>query len=291
MPDIFRRRMLTAMALSPLWLTGVARAQAPDTKRIITLEWLTVELLMALGVTPMGAAELHNYRVWVTTPDLPASTLDVGLRTEPNMELITQLNPSLILYSQGYGPSPAKLARIAPSMGFAFNSGDGKPLTTARHSLLQLAQRLNLESRAHQHLAQFDDFIAAMRTRLAARAPRPLLLMSLLDSRHAIVFGKGSLFLEVMDELGIENAWQGETNFWGSTIIGLERLATIKGADVICFEHDNAAVMRQVTSTALWQSFDFARQQRFKRVPAVWYYGATLSAMRFCHTLDHALEA
>ncbi|MCU5771560.1 Fe(3+)-hydroxamate ABC transporter substrate-binding protein FhuD [Erwiniaceae bacterium BAC15a-03b] len=292
MPDTLRRRLLTAMATSPLWLNlSASAAVPPDLQRIIAIEWLPVELLLALGIAPMAVADKQDYQVWVGKPELAADTIDVGLRTEPNLELMTQLQPSLIVYSSGYGPSPDKIARIAPGMGFSFNEGDGKPLTAARHSLVKLAQRLDIEPRAHQHLAEFDSFIAQMRARLAPRVQKPLLLMSLIDNRHAIVFGKSSLFLEVMNHLGIENAWQEETSFWGSAVIGLERLAVIKDADVICFSHGDEPLMQQVSSTALWQSFAFIRQQRFKRVPAVWFYGATLTAMQFCYTLDSALEA
>ena len=291
MLPITRRRLLTAMALSPLlWQQG-ARAATVDVTRIVALEWLPIEILLALGVMPMAAAELVNYRDWVGKPALPASVIDVGLRTEPNLELLTQLKPSLILYSSGYGPSPQKLERIAPSQGFAFNNGDGKPLTAATQSIMQLAQRINRVPQAQAHLAMFDKFIADMRVRLAPRAAQPLLLMSLIDNRHAIVFGQGSLFLEVMQRLGLQNAWQGETNFWGSAVIGIERLAAVKDAQAICLRHGDDALMKQIADTALWQSLPFVRQRRFTRVPTVWFYGATLSAMEFCRILDSVLEA
>jgi ABC-type Fe3+-hydroxamate transport system substrate-binding protein len=32
------------------------------------------------------------------------SVIDVGLRTEPNLELLTQMKPSFIVWSAGYGP-------------------------------------------------------------------------------------------------------------------------------------------------------------------------------------------
>lgn len=69
MPDYFRRRLLMALALSPLLpaLPGRA-APAVDVQRIVALEWLPVELLMALGVTPMGVADLFQYRLWVGSP-------------------------------------------------------------------------------------------------------------------------------------------------------------------------------------------------------------------------------
>lgn len=291
MLPVTRRRLLAAMALSPLLWQQTLRAETLDASRIVALEWLPIELMMALDVVPMAAAELFNYRDWVGKPELPTSVIDVGLRTEPNLELLTQLKPSLILYSSGYGPSPQTLSRIAPSQGFAFNNGDGKPLSAARQSLAQLAQRIGKEPQAQAHLQMFDDFIAATRARLAPRAAKPLLLMSLIDKGHAIVFGKGSLFLEVMQNLGLQNAWLGETNFWGSAVIGIERLATIHDAQVICLSHGDERLMQQVAATELWQSLPFVRQRRFTRAPTVWFYGATLSAMEFCRILDNVLEA
>ncbi|CCG88186.1 Fe(3+)-hydroxamate ABC transporter substrate-binding protein FhuD [Erwinia piriflorinigrans] len=289
MPDLPRRRLLTALAFSPLLVRLPGVAHAASAPRIIALEWLPLELLMALGVMPLGAAELHNYRLWVGKPELPPSVVDVGLRTEPNLELITQMQPSLILYSQGYGPAPARLQRIAPHMGFTFNDGSDKPLTSARHALMALANRIDRVAQAQTHLAQLDALMQQVKTRLAGRAHRPLLLMSILDARHAIVFTANGLFQEVMDHLGLENAWQGEKTFWGSAVIGIERLANMHNVEAICFEHGNENLMQQVTASPLWQSMPFVRERRFRQVPRVWFYGATLSAMQFIHCLDREL--
>lgn len=288
-PDITRRRLLTAMAFSPLLAHFPLVAAGPAEERIVALEWLPLELLMALGVTPAGAADLHNYHLWVGKPELPASVTDVGLRTEPNLELLTEMKPSLILFSQGYGPDPTRFERIAPGMGFAFNDGSGKPLTSARESLKALAKRIDRVPQAEAHLAELDALIQRVKTRLAARKQRPLLLMSILDERHAIVFSANGLFQQVMDELGLVNAWKGETTFWGSVVVGIERLADLQDVDVINFEHGNQNAVDQATSTALWASLPFVREGRFRQVPRVWFYGATLSAMQLIETLDKAL--
>lgn len=289
-PLLTRRRLLAALALSPvLFNLPSALATLPDSRRIIALEWLPIELLMALGITPMAAADLPNYQVWVNEPKLPDSVIDVGLRTEPNLEFMAQLKPSLILYSAGYGPSEEKIKRIAPGIGFPFNDGSGKPLDVARRSLMTLGEALGMQHMAQHHLNEFDVFIESMKPRFAGRGQRPLLLMAFIDNRHVLVVGKHSLFQQVMDLLGLENAWQGETNFWGTAIVGIERLAEIKGADVLCLEHNNNAMIQQATSTPLWLAMPFVREARFQRIPAVWLYGATLSAMYFTHVLDKAL--
>ena len=99
---ISRRRLLTAMALSPLlWNMRNAHAAAIDPTRIVALEWLPVELLLALGVAPYGVADVQSYNLWVNEPALPASVIDVGLRTEPNLELLTQMKPSWLVWSAG----------------------------------------------------------------------------------------------------------------------------------------------------------------------------------------------
>lgn len=286
---ITRRRLLTAMALSPLlWQMKPARAASVDPHRIVALEWLPVELLLALGVTPYGVADIPNYRMWVNEPPLPASVIDVGLRTEPNLELLTEMKPSYMFWSAGYGPSPETLARIAPGRGFNFSDGK-KPLAVARQSLIEMAQILDLTPAAGRHLAQYDQFIASRKPRFVQRGDRPLLLLSLLDPRHMLVFGSNCLFQEVLDEYGIRNAWQGETNFWGSTVVGIDRLAAYKDADVLCFDHGNNKEMAALMATPLWQAMPFVREGRFQRVPAVWFYGATLSAMNFVRILDNAL--
>ena len=286
---ISRRRLLTAMALSPLlWQMQKAQAAPVSAERIVALEWLPVELMLALGVTPYGVADIPNYRMWVNEPALPESVIDVGLRTEPNLELLTQMKPSMLVWSAGYGPSPEILARIAPGRSFAFS--DGKlPLAQARRSLLEMAEMLDKQAVAQRHLAEFDAYIDSLKPRFKQRGDRPLLMVSLLDPRHMLVFGPNCLFQEILDRLGVKNAWQGETNFWGSTAVGIDRLAAYKDVDVLCFDHGNAAQMRQLEATPLWQAMPFVRANRLQIVPAVWFYGATLSAMNFARILDNSL--
>lgn len=286
---INRRRLLTAMALSPLlWQMRRANAGAIDPRRIVALEWLPVELLLTLGVTPYGVADIPNYRLWVNEPKLPDSVIDVGLRTEPNLELLTEMKPSYLFWSADYGSMATTLARIAPGRGF--NISDGKnPLALARQSLMEMGTLLDIEDRAARHLQQFDRFIADRKPCFARRGGRPLLLISLLDARHMLVYGTNCLIQPILDDYGIVNAWQGKTNFWGSEVVGIDRLGDFRDADVICFDHGNAAEMQDLMATPLWQALPFVRQGRFQRAPAVWFYGATLSAMNFVRILDRAL--
>lgn len=140
-------------------------------------------------MTPYGVADIPNYRLWVNEPALPDSVIDVGLRTEPNLELLTQMKPSFIVWSAGYGPSPEKLARIAPGRGFTFSDGK-RPLAMAQRSLLEMADLLGKTQQAKRHLAEFDALMESLRPRFAGRGDRPLLMISARSPPRAGVWRK-----------------------------------------------------------------------------------------------------
>ena len=57
-----------------------------------------------------------------------------------------------------------------------------------------------------KHLDEFDALIDSLKPRFAHRGDRPLLMVTLLDARHMLVFGNNCLFREVLDSFGIRNA-------------------------------------------------------------------------------------
>ena len=283
--DYRRRRLLAALALSSL-LGGLPALAALPQPRIVALEWLPLEMLLALGVKPLAAADPRDYAVWVKEPALPPGLINVGKRSAPNLEYIAELKPDLIIYSQGYGPRAAQLQDIAPVTEVAFTDQQGQPLAKVRSELLSLAERLGKTAEAHIHLNGFDRQLAAGYEQLTAWRRQPLLVFSLLDSRHAVILGNRSLFGNVMQKLGIENAWQGEDSFWGTATVGIEQLARLPAVRAICLDHDDAALRSRLSLTPLWQALPFVRENTLRIVPAIWLFGSTFAAARFCHMLQ-----
>uniref|UniRef100_UPI00403F534C Fe(3+)-hydroxamate ABC transporter substrate-binding protein FhuD n=1 Tax=unclassified Erwinia TaxID=2622719 RepID=UPI00403F534C len=285
--DPQRRRLLTALMLAPLFAGQTVQAASDNgVRRIIALEWLPLEMLFALGVTPLAAADTHDYQLWVKDPPIPHGVVDVGKRSEPNLEYIAELQPDLILYTQGFGPREAQLHAIAPSMVFNFSDEQGQPLQTVRAGIVALAEKLGRLEAAHTHLAWFDRQLVEAHAQLASYRRQPLLVFSMIDERHAVILGNKSLFGGVMQKLAIENAWQGENSFWGTATVGIERLATLPATRAICLDHGDEAARARIAATPVWQAIPFVRQNALRTVPAVWLFGATLSALRFCRMLQ-----
>lgn len=57
----------------------------------------------------------------------------------------------------------------------------------------------------------------------------PLLIVQFLDERHVRIYGENSLPGTVLDQLGLDNAWDGPSNRWGFQLLILANyLITIR---------------------------------------------------------------
>jgi iron complex transport system substrate-binding protein len=172
--------------------------------------------MLALGVTPYGVADIPNYNLWVNEPKLPDSVIDIGC-VRPNPNCSDQDETVVSVLVGRIRPVEETMARIAP--GAVSPSATVKSRWPWRKIRFQRdGAASERRGAAKQHLDEFDALIDSLKPRFAHRGDRPLLMVTLLDARHMLVFGKNCLFQEVLDSFGIRNAWDGEMTFWGSTV-------------------------------------------------------------------------
>jgi ferric hydroxamate transport system substrate-binding protein len=274
-----------------------ARRAAPP--RLVVLDWGLLETLLALGVTPVGAAEIEAYNASVVTPLVPAQVPDVGLRLAPSLELLQQLAPDLILINSSQESQRAMLERIAPVRAYAVYTDAGAPYRHSQEVTLQLARLCGRPDAGHALIDATGQTLAASRARIAAHrsqlqenpfnAPRPLYLIRFFDSRHIGVYGERSLFQDVLDALDVPNAWHGPTDYWGIGVAGLEKLAASPTAQLFYFEPVPHGVARTLASNRLWHALPAVAEGRVTTLPPFWGFGMLPSAARFADALSTAL--
>jgi ferric hydroxamate transport system substrate-binding protein len=110
-----------------------------------------------------------------------------------------------------------------------------------------------------------------------------------MDERHVRVFGENGLFQAVLERLGLENAWQGDTNVWGFSLVGLEALIE-REARLVVVEPYPTGVEEKLARSALWQRLPSVRDDSLITLPPVWSFGALPSARRFAELLVAALN-
>ncbi len=256
--------------------------------RIATVDWTIAETLMALGVTPLAVGDAGPYQAWVGEPRLPAGVVDIGLRTQPNRELLAELKPDRILISPLAAPLAPTLSRIAPVSTIALYDGQTDLWQRLHEVTLTLARMVDKTAEGERLLAGLDRDLASMQAGLPADLP-PLLVVQFIDERHVRVFGRHSLFDAVMTRLGLRNGWQEQTNDWGFSVVSIEQFMTLPTARLVVVDPIPVGVSERLQEPGLWQHLPLVRQAPVLHLPAVWSFGGVLAARRFAGLLSDAL--
>ena len=263
----------------------IASAPLP---RIATIDWTIAETLLALGVTPLAVGDAGPYQAWVSEPRLPAGVVDIGLRTQPNRELLAELKPDRILISPLAAPLVPTLSRIAPVSTIVLYDGQTDLWQRLHEVTLTLARMVGKTAEGERLLAGLDRDLASMQARLPADLP-PLLVVQFIDERHVRVFGRHSLFDAVMTRLGLRNGWQEQTNDWGFSVVSIEQFMTLPTARLVVVDPIPVGVSERLQEPGLWQHLPLVRQAPVLHLPAVWSFGGVLAARRFAGLLSDAL--
>ncbi|POB69430.1 peptide ABC transporter substrate-binding protein, partial [Vibrio vulnificus] len=79
-----------------------------------------------------GVANISGYQQWVAEPHLNADAIDVGSRREPNLELLSNIQPDVILISKHLAAAYEPLSKIAPVLVYSVYSEEKQPLESAK---------------------------------------------------------------------------------------------------------------------------------------------------------------
>ena len=167
-------------------------------------------------------------------PKLPEDTIDLGIRLQPNFEVISMLShdvktqPLRFIHSQFYAGLNEKLSSYGKVYNVNFyQTGDLWQNILA--ATQEIAQIINKPQAAKELITRYTSNIEKLRERLLQRqsqfAERPLAIVQFIDTRHLRIYGENSLFGAVAKQLGFQNAYLPEVNIWGFQNIEITELA------------------------------------------------------------------
>jgi len=284
---------LAATALSDVALAGEGSAATP--RRIVVLDWGLTEMVLSIGVVPVGIANTRDFRRIFTACDVPASVVDLGLMFQPNMELLFALKPDLIVISPAHARLRTALEQVAPTVTLGRYRSSEAPYCAARAETLQLARLLGCEARAEALLAQADMALDRARTALAAlpgasavdgAKGRPLYMVNFIDEAHVRVFGPNSFYGELMMTLGLQNA----VHSGAFSTTGFDVLGNVPDATLLYMKPLAPSVVNMMKTSPLWHAMPFKNDGRMMGLPRVPPDGCLLSAMLFARVLVDAFE-
>lgn len=287
---ISRRACLLGACALPLSTPAAWAATAPV--RVASLDYGIATTLLSLAITPVGVAAAADWSTWVVEPPLPAGVVDLGSDLEVNLEVLAGLAPDLILTTPYLAALTPTLERIAPVMSLTIYAEGGEPLARSIVATRQLGGRLGAEREAESFLSDAERFFDTCSARVARLDAGPIALVNFMDARHARIYGRHSLYADVMRRIGIENAWAGPTNVWGFQTIAVEELARVPAAtSLIVFEPVLPDVRPTLDRSPLWRELPFVAAGRVSTLPGVLMFGMVPSAIRFARLVVDHLEA
>jgi iron complex transport system substrate-binding protein len=268
------------------------RLDAPAS-RVVGLEWGEVEMLVSLGVMPVGVADVEGYGTWVTAATLDDSVTDVGLRGEPSVDAIVGLEPDLVVMEAERGSSlVTQIEEYVPVIVTTGSDAAGDNLDRMREDLTMIATVVGREVEAEALLADLDTALAEGKQQIAdaGRAGERFAMADGWRQGSSIsirMFGEGALVSEVATELGLANAWTGEVDgVWGLATTDVEGLTVLEDADDVSFFYnasDGDDVFADgLAGNAIWDALPFVQQGNVHKLPeGIWTFGGPLSCRQY----------
>ncbi|GAB1821001.1 ABC transporter substrate-binding protein [Herbidospora sp. RD11066] len=274
---------------------------AKPATRVVGLEWGEVEMLVGLGVMPVGAADVTGYATWVTAAPLDASVKDVGTRGEPSVDSIVALQPDLIVMeAPANSPLVAQLEKFVPVLVPKGSSATDN-LGRMRSDLKMIATAVGKEAEADRLLADMDAKFTTAKSAIeaAGHAGSPFAMADGWTEGGTVsirMFGKGALVAETAEAIGLRNAWEGEVDAdWGLGTTDVEGLTPLKDEKIRFFYNasDGTDVFADdLKGNAIWTALPFVANDQITKLPnGIWTFGGPLSMGQYADALAKAYTA
>jgi ABC-type Fe3+-hydroxamate transport system substrate-binding protein len=248
-------------------------------ERIVILEWVYAEDLLALGVQPVGVADIEGMKAQVNLTNLDGvslslsdSVVDVGLIMEPNLETIASLEPDLIIWSDLYKDRYEEMSEIAPTL--MFNPWDMQDdnvgeFEQMKQDFMAIADAIGRHDQGVAVLNRMNQTFeeAAATIQASGAADTPFVFLNGYPYEGSVeirISTKNSQASEIIERIGMENAWEVEYEPYGYSNIGLEDLSRVQNATLfyISGSGDDDVFAVAYKDNPVWNQLNFVEEGR-----------------------------
>jgi iron complex transport system substrate-binding protein len=270
-------------------------------EKVVGTEWHEVELLVSLGVDPVGVADVKGYKTWNTAVPLENEPKDIGTRGEPSVETIAALKPDLVVASTDLPPAAVKqLRKVAPVL--EVRSADASdPIGQMKRNLDLLAKATGTTERAGKIKEEFDAKVAEGEKALAdaGLAGAKYAFADGYDISNQVSirpFTSGSLIGAVNEKLGLKNDWtvKGDESYGlaSTDVEGLTKLSDDVHFAYIGNDGDKNSTpfTGKLADDKVWTSLPFVKKGNVHRLPdGIWMFGGPGSMTQYVDSVVAAL--
>ncbi|VVE25450.1 ABC transporter substrate-binding protein [Pandoraea anhela] len=265
-----------------------------NARRVVSLEFLFTESLLALDVTPVGVADPRGYAQWVKyRADRIGADSSVGTREQPNLEAIAALRPDLIVaYAYRHERLFDALARIAPTVVFNVQPapGEGDALERMLAIFHAIGGMTGRTAAATQIVAHSEARIAAARAaalRDGFRNAPMALLNANAGGGNFWAYDNKDMIGALIGHLGARNALGWLDARQSMVNLSLGDLAQHPEWSLIVVDNGAAPAYQ----LPVWRALPAVREGRVAFLPPSWGFGGPVSLDRITGLVEAAFAS
>lgn len=260
-----------------------------DIINIASPDWGNAATLTAMGYPPIATGDVRVWDRWVGTPTLPSSIIDLGIRYQPNAELIAQLPVDLVVdnffYKHArnlYGDVPAESVMFAAK---------GETATWADYTepTRELGELINNPTLAEDYItkSQQDISLASERFRQHYPEVNKFAVVQFADANNMRMYVANSLFKPAFDKMDKELVVLGKGNQFGFVPIRMGDLAQLdEDVCLLIIDPLSPITRAEIEDSLVWQRLGYGDTRCVGELPPVWIYGGMSSLVSLADNLS-----
>lgn len=266
--------------------------------KIFTPDWGIAATLVMMGNPPVAIGDKRIYPVWVDKPKLSVDIIDAGIRGQPNVELLAQLQPDLILDTFFYKETRSVYAPNIPVYEIDFGIKDSNtdqrktwtPFIQATHKIGTLLKKPEQAQRYIDNSKQ--RIIKAGQTIRRRIGNKKILVANFWDARELKIDTINSHTTLAAQMMGIDVIDIGSGSQWGKSSIPIHHLYQLPSDTCLIITEPIPTTMKyEISHSPLWQRSPFFRADAcIYKISPVWSNGGIEVMVNFAENLAEAVS-
>lgn len=266
--------------------------------KVFSPDWGVGATLVKLSHPPIAMGDKSVYSVWVKTPVMPDSVINSGIRARPNLELLAQIKPDLILDTWYYKDSRKYYDPLIPAKLVDFDIKDHDVTKIPKwsqfsHAVKMIGKQIHRPTQANQYLIDSHKRIsdAGINVRRYLGNDKKIMFINFWDAREirvATINNRVSLAIKMM---GLEPYSIGKASHYGFSAVPIHKLYELpQDICLIIVEPIPETTKYEIAHSPIWQRSPFFHPDAcIYNIDPVWTRGGINVMVTFAENLEKAV--
>ncbi|MBH0006626.1 ABC transporter substrate-binding protein [Psychrobacter sp. SWN149] len=273
----------------PSSITSAAEKSDSDRINIASPDWGNAATLTAMGHAPIATGDIRVWDRWVGNPKLPSSTVDLGIRYQPNAELIAQLPVDMVIDNYFYEHARNLYGDVPAESVMSAAKGETATWADYTEPTRELGALIDNPKMAEDYIAQSQKDIQLASQQLQQRYPRvkKFAVVQFADANNMRMYVANSLFQPALEQMGKELVVLGKGNNWGFVPVRMGDLAQLDDETCLLIIDPLSPITRaEIDDSLIWQRLGYGNTRCVGELPPVWIYGGMSSLVSLANNLS-----